>query len=754
MDHLIVNAVLATPLATVDLVTGSPSPAATALLSRLRGAGVTLFVTAVTPAEVEAAQQWRARVGSEIDVRLLSPGRLYWPAGSRHPFLGERLSSSALSTFVGALRDSLGQDAAGLRIEHDDAEAFIALVGDRAPGPDLVDSLWRAGNIGDMALTFHPERPLQTHWSAGEAWTVLAPAVPSVTWSEAVTAVECFPRGRVILLESPRDAEHDIAVGLRRRFCEGDKEPAAPLGVLDPGAQEPSLPKDLLFAPRIGAPSEIHFVAEWSKENSSYVRERYWEATQRATRHRREAEALLSALPERYARAGQLAALSHKVGGERLIDDFSGAICFSPGAYEFEVPRQTCAACEPLVEVLSAYFDETLEKMPFDRPLLKRRLFTNSLVLLRGEGYYANLKQIPPWRRADDLVAEADALSEVIRGLEQHPPVLDAAVHACLTGGPETLLAWKLLLGALDQARNLGLILLSVGLHIWRLSDRVEADPVFVRAAGVLVDAYFRVMLGDTEIRGTELLRDVRGAVEQAATELRSLSRQEPERARGSTWYEPDEVIRGWREGDNPYENLLVGMLAAATVEATTPTAALGVYWGGVELPFAARAAAEAQGKEFRVRGFLSQGHYSRSSDPVNDVYCDLYTGQFEPFTRLREQGISRIALLDDNSLSGRTLESARDLLLTAGQEQVDTWIVQFSGERREGQMRMNRGGIVHPAYLTTRLRGYLGETPYARSYSRTDYKSPVGVFNTARSRILRYLHNNGFASIYEREGF
>lgn len=68
--------------------------------------------------------------------------------------------------------------------------------------------------------------------------------------------------------------------------------------------------------------------------------------------------------------------------------------------------------------------------------------------------------------------------------------------------------------------------------------------------------------------------------------------------------------------------------------------------------------------------------------------------------------------------------------------------------------MRMAQGGIVHPAYLRERLNGFLGETPYARSYSRKHYQSPVGVFNTARSRILRYLHNNGFASIYEREGF
>lgn len=68
--------------------------------------------------------------------------------------------------------------------------------------------------------------------------------------------------------------------------------------------------------------------------------------------------------------------------------------------------------------------------------------------------------------------------------------------------------------------------------------------------------------------------------------------------------------------------------------------------------------------------------------------------------------------------------------------------------------MRMKGHGVVHPEYLVTKLRGFLGETPYARSYSREDYRSPVGVFNSARSRILRYLHNNGYASVFKREGF
>ncbi|PSJ19295.1 hypothetical protein CVH10_23600, partial [Halomonas sp. ND22Bw] len=80
--------------------------------------------------------------------------------------------------------------------------------------------------------------------------------------------------------------------------------------------------------------------------------------------------------------------------GERLFDDYSGGVCFDPGFYEFDL-RQTTGDrdVDGLRDRLLEYFDAKIENMPFDRPLLRRRMFTNSLVLLRGEGYYANLKE-------------------------------------------------------------------------------------------------------------------------------------------------------------------------------------------------------------------------------------------------------------------------------------------------------------------------------------------------------------------------
>ena len=57
-------------------------------------------------------------------------------------------------------------------------------------------------------------------------------------------------------------------------------------------------------------------------------------------------------------------------------------------------------------------------------------------------------------------------------------------------------------------------------------------------------------------------------------------------------------------------------------------------------------------------------------------------------------------------------------MLLLEGMKKVETWVVRFRGERREGQMRMANGGIVHPFHLNAGLKGFLHETPYARSYT------------------------------------
>jgi hypothetical protein len=391
--------------------------------------------------------------------------------------------------------------------------------------------------------------------------------------------------------------------------------------------------------------------------------------------------------------------------------------------------------------------------MSIDRPLYARRMFSHSLVLLRGEAYYSNLKQIPPADRAEAFLREAEALRELFT--EKITEYFEPAYQVMLSDPDRHTACWKLLVAVMDQVRNIGLVLLSSAAHNFtRKSSDANKDPII--SAHKLVKTYYGVLLGDNTLAGSSIVETVERDLAQAITALKDVIRNERNRATTAEWYELGKPIRGWREADNPYENLLVALLAAQkNAETGDNIAAIGIFWGGVELPIVAGVAAQICGTKQPALGFIKWSTYSEAGDKEGQVWCDLATGTWKSVARLHHDlKITLVNLMDDNALSGGTLESVRDVMLQSGVPNVQTWVVRFSGERREGQMRKKGSGLVDPAYLETRLFGFLGETPYARSYSQKVYESPDGLFNTARSRVLRCLHNNGFATLYKREGF
>lgn len=746
MTKRIIKAVLAGPRLSAGISATPPNDAIAKWLAKATDDGITLFLTAISADEIASLVAWYTSQQSDLrtNVRVITPARFYWPGGMvRLPFQ-TRVPEEAARSVVNDLDAVIKTVLPSASVTCDATDGHLSVVGPRTLPEGLPLQLWTTGNQIDETIGIDPESALEAYHLHDDVWeTVIGPVKPSTSWDDVLSFVERFKPANVYVV--PEDGESVEA--FKRHFWKDE-----PQGVADrPKASD----EDLIFAPRLAAPSLIHFIRQWSDTNRRYVRQSYWNATTTARDDLAKAEGRLKNLDKtRYRRAETLVDLAHGNGGHRLLDDYSGAICFAPGFYEFELPSSTGnRAVDELVQILLEYFDKKLDDMPFDRPLLRRRLFSNSLVLLRGEGYYANLKQIPPWERAKDYIKEADALVDTFRKLEEIKGGIDAALEQCIGGGNNFTPAWKLLIGAFDQARNLGLIMLSVGLHLWRESDRKRVDENLIGHSTRLVIAYYKLLLGDVDLKGRSICTEIVNACIKAKSELERLDKQESDRAKNSDWYEPGRPIRGWREADNPYENLLVALLAADSVS-TSKSAALGIFWGGTELPIAAKVAGDALGKPIEKYGFISRGRYSSAAEQDDKFYCDLATGQIERLEKLRGFQSSTVLLLDDNALSGQTLESARDLLLKGGLELVETWVVRFSGERREGQMRMADSGIVHPAYLEGRLKGFLGETPYARSYSRKDYASPVGVFNTARSRILRYLHNNGFASVFEREGF
>lgn len=113
------------------------------------------------------------------------------------------------------------------------------------------------------------------------------------------------------------------------------------------------------------------------------------------------------------------------------------------------------------------------------------------------------------------------------------------------------------------------------------------------------------------------------------------------------------------------------------------------------------------------------------------------------------------VVVFDDNSLSGRTIEKVLEDLFREHQAVPNAvYLTRISGERRYDQMRMPGHGMLNPKVVGSFIRGHLGETPFARAWSRDQYENPIGVFSLARRRVLELLFVNSSVDRFEREGF
>lgn len=304
----------------------------------------------------------------------------------------------------------------GAQVACDPTDRHLAITGVETVNEDVRRKLWQAATTAAKPAPnlFDPDGDLEAYHRGASPWSiVIGPDKPSATWFEAVTVVERF---------SPIDVEVVIddsasALAVRDVFAKARKKLA---GEAEQAGAGEEIAEQIVYA-QLAAPSLIHFIRKWSDQNRRYVRKSYWSATTTAKQDVERAQRHLVLGPGAVSAGWNARRPSHcEWRREVVADDFSGAICFAPGFYEFELPKK--AETRRSTHWLKHYSepDENCA-IPVDRPLLRRRLFSNSLVLLRGEGYYANLKQTPPWDRAQDYVIEAKALTKLFRKLLAFP---------------------------------------------------------------------------------------------------------------------------------------------------------------------------------------------------------------------------------------------------------------------------------------------------------------------------------------------
>lgn len=436
----------------------------------------------------------------------------------------------------------------------------------------------------------------------------------------------------------------------------------------------------------------------------------------------------------------------------KLFDDKSGAVFFEPHVWR-RLEQEHAGAAEAKQKLLGYFLEKLSDAWSPTHPCYRRILWTPTKVLLRGEEYYVNMRRLSPFKRFELILAEMRIIRGLVHGLHDSLPALASDESE-----------WKLTLALLDQMRNISLQTFSF-LHeaaqvfedntvlkgklsrLW--GDGKDKAHGFLRCA---VRAYYGWLLGRVEEAtgamdaAARCFSGIEDDLGQVAKDLRDHVNQRRE----SQSEKLKDLVRGWREADHPGENLLTAVIAAEKHAGLASLTAVGIGWGGIELPLVLDYIAEVRCPAQTRQIFIAKwSHYRDKERPPT------WSSFPKPGRDMTHVKGCEIALLDDNTLSGITLEKIRDELLLAGASRVHMFVTRYSGERRLCHMQMEEEGVIDPKVMME-VGGYLGETAFARSWSKKkkDYKNQIGVFSLARRRILECIYNNSTVELYDREGF
>lgn len=199
-----------------------------------------------------------------------------------------------------------------------------------------------------------------------------------------------------------------------------------------------------------------------------------------------------------------------------------------------------------------------------------------------------------------------------------------------------------------------------------------------------------------------------------------------------------NQIFRRYREANHPYQNAL---LAKKVVEKWLKyeyfDAIIGIEYGGIELPFVVNTLA----KLYRIKQFpiflTKYSHYSQKNDTSSVL--SFYGNETKELNKL---GNKSVLIVDDNVLTGKTIQAVVLDLKKIGVENVFLGFIGYSGKKRYFQMVMPKHGCINPDILLFSSL-IVTESPYTRIYNSSSYKNKNGVFNKIETKIINNLKSN-----------
>lgn len=418
-------------------------------------------------------------------------------------------------------------------------------------------------------------------------------------------------------------------------------------------------------------------------------------------------------------------------GIDDLFDKFSGSIKIP--MYEIELLNNS-----PLKELWLSSMDGNQVYSIRD----------DNNYLLRGSSTYYYFISNRISNRGNDVTSK----SNIVNWHKKYIEFLDDSMKAILiTDNLNNQINKKLLLGILDNCRNILLILLNhylvsnyTGKNILLdISSEREQQSVKLYNALLEVEKLMSKICFENQYitDKTNILNGINKTKQALLDNLRvELKKEEKED------YSKD--YRAYREIDNFAENYIAVSLYNEKCNNNQFISYCGLSYGGIELPILAKIIDQNRVERLlilkfnkEVSGYTNKQLIDLRKFNINDLGGLINSSQFKNLN---------VDLFDDNVLTGKTLQLAINSLYDCDINVKNICIVRYPSINRVDQMFLNNPSAIDYNMFFDYIYGLCFNSPYSwkddnwkEENGKVDYTDTLGVFDLNRKKIVECLVKN-----------
>ena len=418
-------------------------------------------------------------------------------------------------------------------------------------------------------------------------------------------------------------------------------------------------------------------------------------------------------------------------GIDSLFDKFSGSIKIP--MYEWELLEDS-----PLKKLWSATANGNQIYSIRD----------DNSYLLRGSSTYYYFISNRISNNGTDITSKDD----IINWHENYLKFLDDSMQAILiTNNLDDPMNKKLLLGVLDNCRNILLILLNHDLVsdyfnqniLLDISSSKEKRFFEIYKALMKVEKIMSEMCFQSQytINKDYIIESINDAKKNLKENFKIELNKEEKKD-----YSKD--YRAYREIDNFGENYVAVSLYEEKTNNSEVINACGLSYGGIELPILAKII-----NQNKVERLLLLKFNKEVSGYTNKQLIDLRKFNINDFGGLVNSNIFRnstVDLFDDNVLTGKTLQLAINSLYDCNIDVKNICIVRYPSINRIDQMFLDNPAAVDYHLFFDYIYGLCFYSPYSwkdndwkNDKGMIDYTDTLGVFDLNRKKIIECLIKN-----------